>query len=183
MIRPYITRKNLIAIAIASLYAVLFVFVGLCLTATEDTVIAETNMFLGMAKAMGFTIIALNGANGVISLILTAIYIVVLVFGLIYVRRFQVINNVKWKNAKLWLAYIGVVLVSVGLSIGLTLLFTLDDIGSFGMMMTLIGESLAITTIAALAITAIVLPICMLFVNFHKVDKPYAFFHSDKFDD
>ena len=183
MIRPYITRKNLIAIAIASLYAVLFVFVGLCLTATEDTVIAETNMFLGMAKAMGFTIIALNGANGVISLILTAIYIVVLVFGLIYVRRFQVINNVKWKNPKLWLAYIGVIIVSVGLSIGLTLVFTLDDIGSFGSMMTLIGESLAITTIAALAITAIVLPICMLFVNFKKVDKPYAFFHSDKFDD
>ena len=183
MIRPYITRKNLIAIAIASLYAVLFVFVGLCLTATEDTVIAETNMFLGMAKAMGFTIIALEGANGVISLILTAIYIVVLVFGLIYVRRFQVINNIKWKNAKLWLAYIGVVILSVGLSIGLSLLFTLDNIGSFGMMMTLIGESLAITTIAALAITAIVLPICMLFVNFKKVDKPYAFFHSDKFDD
>ena len=183
MIRPYITRKNLIAIAIASLYAVLFVFVGLCLTATEDTVIAETNMFLGMAKAMGFTIIALNGANGVISLILTAIYIVVLVFGLIYVRRFQVINNVKWRNFKLWLAYIGVVVVSVGLSIGLTLLFTLDDINSFGNMMTLIGESLAIALIAALAITAIVLPICMLFVNFHKVDKPYAFFRSDKFDD
>ena len=183
MIRPYITRKNLIAIAIASLYAVLFVFVGLCLTATEDTVIAETNMFLGMAKAMGFTIIALEGANGVISLILTAIYIVVLVFGLIYVRRFQVINKVSWKNAKLWLAYIGVVILSVGLSIGLSLLFTLDNIGSFGMMMTLIGESLAITTIAALAITAIVLPICMLFVNFKKVDKPYAFFHSDKFDD
>ena len=109
--------------------------------------------------------------------------IVVLVFGLIYVRRFQVINNVKWKNPKLWLAYIGVVVVSVGLSIGLSLLFTLDDIGSFGMMMTLIGESLAITSIAALGITAIVLPICMLFVNFHKVDKPYAFFHSDKFDD
>ena len=183
MIRPYITRKNLIAVAIASLYAVLFVFVGLCLTATEDTVIAETNMFLGMAKAMGFTIITLNGANGVISLILTAIYIVVLVFGLIYVRRFQVINNIKWKNAKLWLAYIGVVVLSVGLSIGLSLLFTLDDIGSFGMMMTLIGETLAITTIAALGITAIVLPICMLFVNFRKVDKPYAFFHSDKFDD
>ena len=41
MIRPYITRKNLIAIAIASLYAALFVFVGLCLTATEDTFIAD----------------------------------------------------------------------------------------------------------------------------------------------
>ena len=142
MIRPYITRKNLIAIAIASLYAVLFVFVGLCLTATEDTVIAETNMFLGMAKAMGFTMITFNGPNGVISLILTAIYIVVLVFGLIYVRRFQVINNVKWKNPKLWLAYIGVVLVSVGLSIGLSLLFTLDDIGSFGMMSPLLSPQL-----------------------------------------
>ena len=183
MIRPYITRKNLIAIAIASLYAALFVFVGLCLTATEDTMIAETNMFLGMAKAMGFQQVALNGANGVISLVLTAIYIVVIAVGLIYVRRFQVINNISWKNWKLWLAYVGVVVVSVGLSIGLTLIFTLDDIGSFGYMMTLTGESLAIAAIAGFAITAIVLPICMLYVNFKKVDQPYAFFKSDRFDD
>ena len=183
MIRPYITRKNLIAIAIASLYAALFVFVGLCLTATEDTMIAETNMFLGMAKAMGFQQVALNGANGVISLVLTAIYIVVIAVGLIYVRRFQVINNIPWKNWKLWLAYVGVVVVSIGLSIGLTLIFTLDDIGSFGYMMTLTGESLAIAAIAGFAIAAIVLPICMLYVNFKKVDQPYAFFKSDRFDD
>ena len=183
MIRPYITRKNLIAIAIASLYAALFVFVGLCLTATEETAIAETNMFLGMAKAMGFTIIRLNGANGVISLILTAIYIVVLVFGLIYVRRFQVINKIKWRSVKLWLAYLGVIVFSAGFSVGLTLVFTIDNLNSFGQMMLLIGESLAIAAIAALAITAIVMPICMLFVNFKKVDQPYAFFHSDKFDD
>ena len=63
MIRPYITRKNLIAIAIASLYACLYVFVGLCLTANEDTVIAETNLFLGLAKAMGMQQVALSGAT------------------------------------------------------------------------------------------------------------------------
>ena len=179
---PYITRKNLIVIAIASLYAVLFVFVGLCVTATETTVIAETNMFLGLAKAMGFTNepIALNG---VISLIITAVYIVVMVFGLIYVRRFQVINKVKWKNWKLWLAYILVVVLSVGLAIAITLLFTLDGSSSFPSMMMLTGESLAITTIAALAITAVVLPICMLYVNTKKVDQPYAFFKEDRFDD
>ena len=183
MIRPYITRKNLIAIAICSLYAALFVFVGLCLTATEDTFIADTNMFLSMATGMGFAQVQLAGANGVISLVLTAIYIIVIAVGLIYVRRFQVINNISWKSWKLWLAYVGVVVVSIALSIGLTLIFTLDNIGSFGYMMLLTGESLAITTIAALAITVVVLPICMLYVNFKKVDQPYAFFKSDRFDD
>ena len=183
MIRPYITRKNLIAIAIASLYAALFVFVGLCLTATEDSFIAETNMFLGMANAMGFTKVELAGANGIISLILTAIYIIVICIGLIYVRRFQVINNISWKSWKLWLAYAGVVVVSIALSIGLTLIFTLDNIGSFGYMMILTGESLAITSIAAFFITLVVLPICMLYVNFKKVDQPYVFFKSDRFDD
>ncbi len=183
MIRPYITRKNLIAIAIASLYACLFVFVGLCLTANEDTVIAETNLFLGLAKAMGMQQVALAGANGVISLVLTAVYIVVIVVGLIYVRRFQVINNIPWKNWKLWLAYVGVVVVSILVSIGLTLIFTLDNIGSFGYMMTLTGESLAITTIVGIGIATVVLAICMLYVNFKKVNKPYEFFKSDRFDD
>ena len=183
MIRPYITRKNLIAIAIASLYACLFVFVGLCLTANEDTVIAETNVFLGLAKAMGMQQVALAGANGVISLVLTAVYIVVIVVGLIYVRRFQVINNIPWKNWKLWLAYVGVVVVSILVSIGLTLIFTLDNIGSFGYMMTLTGESLAITTIVGIGIATVVLAICMLYVNFKKVNKPYEFFKSDRFDD
>ena len=183
MIRPYITRKNLIAIAIAALYACLFVFVGLCLTATEDTAIAETNAFLGLAKAMGFTQVALAGANGVISLVLTAIYIVVITIGLIYVRRFRIINNISWKNWKLWLAYVGVVVVSIGFSIGLTLIFTIDNIGSFGMMMILTGESLAITTIVGSAIAVFVLAICMLYVNFKKVNKPYEFFNSDRFDD
>ena len=183
MIRPYITRKNLIAIAIASLYACLYVFVGLCLTANEDTVIAETNLFLGLAKAMGMQQVALSGANGVISLVLTAVYIVVIAVGLIYVRRFQVINNISWKNWKLWLAYVGVVVVSILVSIGLTLIFTLDDIGSFGYMMTLTGESLLITTLAAIAIATFVLAICMLYVNFKRVDQPYRFFKNDRFDD
>ena len=183
MIRPYITRRNLIVIAIAALYACLFVFVGLCLTANEDTVIAETNVFLGLAKAMGMQQVALSGANGVISLVLTAIYIVVITVGLIYVRRFQVLNNISWKSWKLWLAYVGVVLVSVLVSIGLTLIFTLDNIGSFGYMMTLTGESLVITTLAALAIGTVVLAICMLYVNFKKVNKPYEFFKNDRFDD
>ena len=183
MIRPYITRKNLIAIAIASLYACLFVFVGLCLTANEDTVIAETNVFLGLAKALGMQQVALSGANGVISLVLTAIYIVVIAVGLIYVRRFQVINNISWKSWKLWLAYVGVVVVSILVSIGLTLIFTIDDIGSFGFMMTLTGESLLITTLAGIAIATVVLAICMLYVNFKRVDQPYRFFKSDRFDD
>ena len=183
MIRPYITRRNLIVIAIAALYACLFVFVGLCLTANEDTVIAETNAFLGLAKAMGMQQIALAGANGVISLVLTAIYIVVITVGLIYVRRFQVLNNISWKSWKLWLAYVGVVVVSIGVSIGLTLIFTLDNLSSFGNMMTLTGESLIITTLAALAIGTIVLAICMLYVNFKKVNKPYEFFKNDRFDD
>ena len=183
MIRPYITRKNLIAIAIASLYACLFVFVGLCLTANEDTVIAETNLFLGLAKALGMQQVALSGANGVISLVLTAIYIVVIAVGLIYVRRFQVINNISWKSWKLWLAYVGVVVVSILVSIGLTLIFTIDDIGSFGFMMTLTGESLLITTLAGIAIATVVLAICMLYVNFKRVDQPYRFFKSDRFDD
>ena len=43
MVKPYFTRKNLIAIALAILYSLLFLFTGVCLTPGSGSVIAKDN--------------------------------------------------------------------------------------------------------------------------------------------
>lgn len=183
MKRPYITRKNIIAISIAILYAALFVFVGLCLAATKDSAFSEQNAFRLMAITFGFPIITISGVTGYISLIITTVYLVVITFMIVYVRRFQVVNKISWKNWKIILAYVLTVVLSTAIPVGLTFLLGMNDLESAKLMFMLYLESLAITTIIALVIGAIAFAICALIVNFKKVNEPYAFFDEEKFDD
>ena len=183
MKRPYISRKNLIAIAIAALYAVLYVFIGFAITATKDSAINQNNLFKIMAQSFGFQNIVLGGVTAQISLVLVGVYILVLVFFLIYVRRFQVINKIKWRSWKIWIAYFLAIVLSVGLSIGLTFLLNLNNLDEAKLMFNLYGQTFAITTIAALALGIVILAICLLVVNFKKVNQPYVFFDENKFDD
>lgn len=182
MKRPYITRKNLIAVAISALFATLFVFVSYAITATKSTAISENNIFQIIARGFGFEPINI-GINGQMSLILTGVYLVVLVIALIYVRRFQVINKIKWTSWKIWLAYILVVVLSLGMSVGLTFLINLNDVDQARLMFTLAGQALAISLIVGFVLAVVILAICMIVVNFRKVDKPYVFFNQEKFDD
>ena len=183
MKRPYISRKNLIAIAIAALYAILFVFIGFAITATKDSALNENNVFKIIAQSFGFQAIALGGASAQISLVLMGVYIIVLFFFLVYIRRFQVINRIKWLNWKIILAYLLVIVLSVGLSVGLTFLLNLNNIDQAVLMFTLYGETFVITTLTAIALALLILAICFLVVNFKKVNQPYVFFDEDKFDD
>ena len=183
MKRPYITRKNLIAIAIATLYAVLFVFTGFAITATKQTAISENNMLQLIAQSFGFAPITLGGISAQISLFITGIYVVVLFFFLVYVRRYQVVNKIKWRSWKIWLMYFLTVVLSGGLSVALTFLLNLNNIEQAKLMFTLYGEAFAISAIVGLALAIIILAICLLVVNFKKVDKPYVFFNEENFDD
>lgn len=183
MKRPYISRKNLIAIAIAALYAVLFVFIGFAITATKDSAINEKNIFKIMAEGFGFQTIVLGGVSAQISLVLVGVYIIVLFFFLVYIRRFQVINRIKWRNWKIWLAYFLAIALSVGLSVGLTFLLNLNNLEQATLMFTLYGETFVVTTITAFSLGIIIFAICLLVVNFKKVNQPYVFFDESKFDD
>ena len=183
MKRPYITRKNIIAVAIAILYAALFIFVAFCITATKGSAFSEQNAFRMLALALGMKPLTIEGVTGYISLIITTLYIVVLTFAIIYVRRFQVINNIEWKNWKLILGYVIAIVGTTIIPIGLTFLLGMNDMEAAKMMFTLYGECFAITTLIGVIIGSIVFAICALIVNFKKVNEPYDFFNEDKFDD
>ena len=183
MKRPYISRKNLIAIAITALYAVLYVYAGFGITATKTSYIGEFNLFKLMANSFGYQTIVLDGIASQISLVLVGVYIIVLMFFLIYIRRFQLINKIKWKNWRIWLAYFLAVAFSVGLAVGLTFLLNLNDVDQSILMFKLYGQTASIATIVALPIAIVIYSICLLVTNFKKVNQPYVFFDESKFDD
>lgn len=184
MIRPYLTRKNLILIALMSIYAVLFAFTGLCLVA-DGKVFSLDNPLLALGKGMGYTPIEV--AEGgmtmvVVSILLIAVYIILLTFMLVYIRRFAVINNIKGSNKKLILVYVGAVLVSVLLSYGLSVIIAAaqGNGASIAPMSYVLGYALVVSLLVSFALVIVIGAIAMLIVNIHLVDKPYRFFSSDE---
>lgn len=184
MIRPYLTRKNLIFIAIMSIYAVLFAFTGLCLVA-DGKVFSLDNPLLALGKGMGYTPIEV--AEGgmtmvVVSILLIAVYIILLTFMLVYIRRFAVINNIKGSNKKLILVYVGAVLVSILLSYGLSVIIAAaqGNGASIAPMSYVLGYALVVSLLVSFALAIVIGAIAMLIVNIHLVDKPYRFFSSDE---
>lgn len=184
MIRPYLTRKNLILIAVMSIYAVLFAFTGLCLVA-DGKVFSLDNPLLALGKGMGYTPIEV--AEGgmtmvVVSILLIAVYIILLTFMLVYIRRFAVINNIKGSNKKLILVYVGAVLVSVLLSYGLSVIIAAaqGNGASIAPMSYVLGYALVVSLLVSFALAVVIGAVAMLIVNIHLVDKPYRFFSSDE---
>ena len=184
MIRPYLTRKNLILIAVMSIYAVLFAFTGLCLVA-DGKVFSLDNPLLALGKGMGYTPIEV--AEGgmtmvVVSILLVAVYIILLTFMLVYIRRFAVINNIKGSNKKLILVYVGAVLVSILLSYGLSVIIAAaqGNGASIAPMSYVLGYALVVSLLVSFALAIVIGAIAMLIVNIHLVDKPYRFFSSDE---
>ena len=96
-IKPYLSRKNLIVIAITALFSCLTVFVGLCLSAVKGGFISPNNPILALATSLKLVEgpVTLNNSSGIVSLILVAIYIIVFVTAIIYVYRFQKLNKIS----------------------------------------------------------------------------------------
>lgn len=184
MIRPYLTRKNLILIAVMSIYAVLFAFTGLCLVA-DGKVFSLDNPLLALGKGMGYTPIeVMEGGMTmvVVSILLIAVYIILLTFMLVYIRRFAVINNIKGSNKKLILVYVGAVLVSVLLSYGLSVIIAAaqGNGASIAPMSYVLGYALVVSLLVSFALAVVIGAVAMLIVNIHLIDKPYRFFSSDE---
>lgn len=185
IIRPYLTRRNLVLIALIAMYAVIFAFTGLCLSA-DGKVFSKENPILALAMGMGFSQIGLSNDGAttlvVVSIILIAIYIILLAFMLVYITRFAKINNIKFNNKKLILSYIGVVLLSVLLSYGLSVFIALiqGNNESIGAMSYLIGYTIAVSLLITAGLAVVIGAPVMFLINVVMVDKPYKFFSSDE---
>lgn len=185
-IKPYLSRKNLIVIAITALFSCLTVFVGLCLSAVKGGLISPNNPILALATSLKLVEgpVTLNNSSGIVSLILVAIYIIVFVTAIIYVYRFQKLNKLSWKNPKIIIAYIATTLLSILLSIGVAIVIqlTYDEPEIIGLL-TYLGVTLLISLILAAIIGLFLGAIIMIVVNFILIDKPYRFFSKNAYDE
>ena len=185
-IKPYLSRKNLIVIAITALFSCLTVFVGLCLSAVKGGLISPNNPILALATSLKLVEgpVTLNNSSGIVSLILVAIYIIVFVTAIIYVYRFQKLNKLSWKNPKIIIAYIATTLLSILLSIGVAIVIqlTYDEPEIVGLL-TYLGVTLLISLILAAIIGLFLGAIIMIVVNFILIDKPYRFFSKNAYDE
>ena len=157
-IRPYLTRKKLILIAVMSIYAVLFAFTGLCLVA-DGKVFSLDNPLFALGKGMGYTPIEVAESGMtmvVVSILLIAVYIILLTFMLVYIRRFAVITNIKGSNKKLILVYVGAVLVSILLSYGLSVIIAAaqGNGASIAPMSYVLGYALVVSLLVSFALAS-----------------------------
>ncbi len=175
MNKPYFTRKNLIAIAMAFFYSFLLLFVGLCIEgsfkfANEDNPIAM------IAETLNFKLVS-YGVSGYICLILIAIYVVAGAIFIIYERRYAIVNNKSPYSAKMIGIYCatGLVCLLLSLGIGIILQSPLNK-ENIGNVLTAVWQSVLLTTAIYILIALFISAILMLVVNLIFIDKPYRFF-------
>lgn len=180
---PYFTRKNLLVIGLAALFSVLYIFVGLCLTAETNKIFAKDNPVLLFAKAMGFKSIVINGPIGMVGLVLIALYVLIFVIAIIYEFRYAKINKISKNDYRMWLTYIITFISCVLLSYGITmLLIAIFNSKDVALVSEFLGNTLVISILLYLAFAALIGAIVMLITNFVLVDKPFKMFNKSEAD-
>ncbi|MDD6302843.1 MAG: hypothetical protein PUA56_06070 [Bacillales bacterium] len=174
-VKPYFSRKNLIAVAISGIYSFILLFVGMCLDA-GSAFMNKNNPIALLAKGLGFEQIV-AGVTGFITLALVAIYIVLFTVMFIYERNFALRNNMKPTSWKIILTQIGTFVLCVLLSLGLGFLIQIPiKDASIPNTWTYVWQSFVLALILFIVLSLFVVAILMLIINFRNVDKPYRFF-------
>ena len=175
--RPYFTRKNLIALALAFFYGLIIIFTGACIDG-KHAIISKNNPINQIAQSLNFTVIE-AGVGGFLCLSLVALYFVVFVASVIYEMRLAVVNNEKIFSKKMIITYIITLLSCVVLSLGLGLVIqsplTKENLGN---ILTFLGQSLILSLLVYLVLFVLIGSIVMLVINFLFVDKPFKFFNK-----
>lgn len=178
---PYFTRFNLVIIACVAIYAALVVFSGLCLTAETTKIFATDNPILLLAKSMGLTIVKVEGAIGLLGLILMALYIIVFVVAITYEIRYAKINKISLRDWRMILTYIITLVACIALSYGVTmLLLGVLNGKDIKYISTFLGNALLVSLIIYVLLAVFLGAIGMLICNLILIDKPYKMFkHSE----
>ncbi|MBQ9774169.1 MAG: hypothetical protein IJW30_05845 [Clostridia bacterium] len=177
----YFTRKNLIALAIAILYAVFILFTGICIEGSHS-VVSSRNIINKLADVLNFKPIAVQSA-GYVGLILLAVYVAVLAAAVIFIRRYAIENKIKPYHWKPMIAYAIAFLVCALLTLGVTVLLVAPkNAETIGNVMLFLWNALALGTIIFVFLGALCLAVIMFFINLIFIDKPFKFFGKNEMD-
>ncbi len=181
--KQYFTRKNFIAFAIVSLYALLLIFVALCINHSETSFLSAKNPLILLANALKFPQIDAK-IFGITYVALVAIYIVIFTVAFVFEKRLAFINEKPQWSGKMIGIYLATLFCCLALSVGLGLLIQPEITGENVLNnLMFLCESLAISIILFVVIGAVIVAITMLIINFKKVGKPFEFFQSNTLDE
>ena len=177
MLKAIFTRKNFIAIALACLYAFLFVFVGLCLNNDSD-IISSKNPINQLAISIGLPAVTPN-INGLITLFLTGLFFAVFVTACIYQRRVAVVAGRKPYSFKMIMTYLLTAFVCLALSVGVGILIQSPiTVENLTVLLKYLFNSFVLSALIYAVLFLGIGSVVMLVVNFLLVDKPFKFFDN-----
>ena len=174
--KDYLSRGNLIAIGLSSLFSFLMIFAGICISDPNGgaSIVSVKNPLAIMRDALGFEKIEAK-VPGQAANILVAVYITLFLFAVIFEYRYAVINHKKWYAPKQWLIYLGTFILCAALSYGLGFVIqTPLDLESLRKMSVFIGECALISLLIYLLVGLLVAAVLLAVVNFIKFGKPFA---------
>ena len=185
MFKTLFTRKNLLVLSLTIFYSIILLFVGVCIEGGH-TMVSKKNPVQLLSNSFGFASIDC-GASGIICLSLIAVYLIVCIGGLVYERRYAIVNKKNPYTAKMISLYIATVVLCTALSFGLGVLIqrplTKDNVWN---VCRFIGQCFVITSVIYFVLFAMIGAIIMFIINLINIDKPYKFFDENatpEFDD
>lgn len=173
MVKPYFTRKNLIAIALVFFYALLVIFCGVCIDG-DHIIIPKGNIINIIGSQLGFQTIA-AGTAGFVTLILIGFYLVVFVAALLYERRFALVNGKKTYSFKMIVCYLLTFVLCMALSVGVGILIQKNLGKDILLLVRFLSYAVILGTIIYALLFGLLAFGSMLIINFLFVDKPFKF--------
>ncbi len=181
MKRPYFTRKNFIVLALAIFYAIIIFYTGICIEAGHSLV-SKRNVINQLALMLKFQEIDASLA-GFVGLILMAIYIILFIASVIYIRRYCIENGKRTYGVKALISYAFSFLACAALSVGLTVLLvspkTWDNLST---TLIFLWQAFILGTGLSIAVGLLIGGIAMLVINFILIDKPFRFFNKNEME-
>ena len=177
--KPYFTRKNLIILSLAFIYALVLMYTAICLGAAANFRL-NRNALQAVRDLFGLPSDPAWTTTNLLMVFLVAIYVIVFVAVVLYEMRYAVVNGKKkfsWLMVGIYAgSFVGCVIMSIGVGILIQRPFNVEAIKlAFGFL----GQCLIVATFIYIIAAIVVGGILLFVVNFILIDKPFRFFKEE----
>ena len=177
--KPYFTRKNLIILSLAFIYALVLMYTAICLGAAANFRL-NRNALQAIRDLFGLPSDPLWTTTNLLMVFLVAIYVIVLVATILYEMRYAILNGKKKLSGKMIGIYAatfgGCLIMSLGIGILIQRPF---EVESIKLALGFLGQCLIVATFVYVIAAIVIGGILLFVVNFILIDKPFKFFNEE----
>lgn len=179
--KTHFTRKNFITVALVFLYLVVAFVAGLCCDGSGIMKTGNPIQAIGIALGFGSGPLGKDPLIGSTQawLLLTCllVYILITFAAVMYEARLCIYFNNRGFTKKYTLIYILTIVLGLGLALGIGLAAQYPyAIETMVNSLKFSAQALVVGLLLFIILGAIIGSICLLYVNFKNIDKPFRFF-------